>query len=58
MSSDNIERTLGRMEGKLDGILKALPDHERRIRVLEKWRWLLIGAFAVLSAFFRLTYAR
>lgn len=30
--------------------LKALADHERRIRVLEEWRWKQAGVAALLGA--------
>lgn len=35
---------LARIEVKLDQIRESLPDHETRIRSLEKWRWWLAGA--------------
>lgn len=50
--SDNIERTLGRIEGKLgslDRIEHALDRHERRIGVLENWKSKMLGVAAAGS---------
>lgn len=37
---------------KLQEQVKGVPDHENRIRALEKWRWALLGAAALLSTAF------
>lgn len=50
MSSDEIQRSLGRIEGMLSPLVTKVTDQETRIRGLERWRWLLAGAFTVLSA--------
>lgn len=34
--SDEIQRALGRIEGKLDGVIERLNDHEEQISGLEK----------------------
>lgn len=54
--SDEIQRALGRIEGKLDEITTLqktstyrLNDHSRRIGMLERWQSKLLGAFAVVS---------
>ena len=36
--------------------IKALPDHETRIRALEQWRWGLVGVSTLLATGFT-TYA-
>lgn len=38
--------------GKLQEQIKALPDHETRIRALEQWRWGLVGATTLLTTGF------
>lgn len=43
--SDTVER-LARIETKLDMLLTRLTDHETRLRALEAWRWLQVGAAA------------
>lgn len=42
--------TLARIETKLDNLIGANSDHERRIRTLEAQRWPLPSAAVVLSA--------
>jgi regulator of replication initiation timing len=32
--------------------LKDVPDHESRIRSLERWRWSLVGGLGLLSTAF------
>lgn len=42
---------MARMEAKLDTLITAKEDHEKRLRVLEAWRWTQLGgAVAVSSA--------
>jgi hypothetical protein len=55
MSNDSIERTLGRLEAKVDALLdhhettvKRLDSHSRDIRGLQLWRAGLAGAYALL----------
>lgn len=43
-----MQRSLGRIEGKLDGVLATLPTHEHRIAKLEKTRAVVYGAGAVI----------
>ena len=38
--------------GKLQEQVKALPDHETRIRTLEQWRWGLVGVSGLLTTGF------
>jgi hypothetical protein len=38
--------------GKLQEQVKDLPDHESRIRSLEKWRWSLVGGLGLLTTAF------
>lgn len=49
---DIIDR-LSRIETKVDAIMLSTPDHEKRLRGLERERWLYrgaLGAAAFLSA--------
>jgi hypothetical protein len=55
MSNDSIERTLGRLEAKVDALLeqnettvKRLDSHSKEIRGLSLWRAGLTGAYALL----------
>lgn len=48
--NDNIEVILGRiearlaaMEAKLDRAISDGADHERRLRVVERWMWAAVG---------------
>lgn len=34
---------------KLQEQVKDVPDHENRIRALEKWRWGLVGGLGVVT---------
>lgn len=38
--------------GKLQEQVKGIPDHESRIRSLEKWRWSLVGGLGLLTTAF------
>lgn len=42
--------------GRLQEQIKAVPDHEMRIRALEQWRWGLVGVSGLLVTGFT-TYA-
>lgn len=46
--SENIERTLGRMEAKVDTLLDRTAKIEPRVASLEKWQARVIGAYALL----------
>lgn len=37
---------------KLQEQIKSAPDHETRIRSLEKWRWTLVGGLGLLTTAF------
>lgn len=37
---------------KIQEQVKGLPDHETRIRSLERWRWSLLGGFGLLTTAF------
>ncbi len=39
--------SFARVEGKLDALTAARDDHETRLRTLEAWRWVQLGASAV-----------
>jgi uncharacterized protein involved in exopolysaccharide biosynthesis len=36
--------TVARIESKLDRVLEDAADHEDRVRALERWRWIVVGA--------------
>lgn len=42
-------QALGRLEGKVDILLKGLPDIEKRVRALENWKWMLLGGASVVA---------
>lgn len=44
--SDEVQRSLGRIEGKLDGLLEKIDTHETRISALEAWKAWTFGAAA------------
>jgi hypothetical protein len=51
-----VMRALGRIEGKVDGLYPTVArqrqDHEgleARTRVLENWKWYLVGLFSLSS---------
>lgn len=55
--ADEVQRALGRIEGKLDSVLtdraedqKRLNNHSNRIKSLELWRSWTIGACAAVGA--------
>ena len=59
MSNDDIQRTLGQIEGKLDQILdnhKDIKDkqesHDHRLRKLENWKAGMVASVAIISAAF------
>lgn len=37
---------------KLQEQVKGIPDHESRLRSLERWRWTLVGGLGLLSTGF------
>lgn len=63
MSTDTeleIQRTLGSLESKLDGLVKMMEDqnattvkrldnHGTRLGALERWRTGIVGGFAVIT---------
>jgi hypothetical protein len=63
--TDSELRILGRIEGKLDALVSTVStndarqetsnqDHDRRIRVLENWKYLTLGGAAVVSFIIKL----
>lgn len=52
MSQEDITERLVRIETKLDGIQKVLPDHEKRVRRLEYMVWSAAGIVPMISALF------
>lgn len=42
--SDEVQRSLGRLEGKLDAALEKMDNHEPRIARLERWQAWTFGA--------------
>jgi hypothetical protein len=54
--SDDIQRTLGRIESKLDAVIKdrdedknRLDNHGNRIGALERWQARVVGAVAIVA---------
>ena len=54
--NEDIQRTLGRMEGKLEAILtgqaaqlKTIEKHDERLDGLEKWQGKIVGAIALAT---------
>ena len=45
-----IQRALGRIEGKLDNIAEDIKDHGDRLWTLEKWQSKMVGIAAAVSA--------
>jgi hypothetical protein len=43
----DVRITLARMEGKLDTLVTGHADHETRLRRVERFLWLAVGASAV-----------
>jgi hypothetical protein len=43
-------RTLGRLEGKIDLVLDSIEDHSKRLGILERWQARVVGMAAVVSA--------
>lgn len=41
---------LGRMDGKMDTIVNAQRDHDRRITALEKARWTSVGVTTTIAS--------
>lgn len=42
-------QALGRLEGKMDVLLRSLPEIEKRVRALENWKWMVLGGAAVVA---------
>lgn len=49
---ENIQRTLGRIEEKLDNALPRLNNHSERLGKLERWQARLLGGAAVAGFLF------
>lgn len=49
-SADRIALALERVATKLEGLVDKVEDHESRVRGLERWRWILVGAGSVIGA--------
>lgn len=45
-----LQVTLAGIDGKLTRVVDDSKDHERRLRVLEAWRWQMLGAATLLGA--------
>jgi uncharacterized membrane protein len=45
-----VQITVARFAGQLDGLVANQTDHESRLRALERWRWTLTGRLAAWSA--------
>ena len=49
MANNDIERTLGRLEAKLDTALETLAEHKEKLGVLEKFHHQIIALVAVVT---------
>ena len=49
MDQDSFESKVLTSLAKIDEKLKLLPDHENRLRKLERYAYMLAGAWGVLS---------
>ena len=47
--AQNTQRTLGRIEGKLDALLDAQTDHSQRLEKVERFTNRLAGAMSLLT---------
>lgn len=47
---NSTDAVLARIEGKIDGIISKIDDHEKRIRRTEAWMLKIIGASGAISA--------
>jgi hypothetical protein len=48
---NELQRALGRVEGKLDDFLNTMNDHDSRIGRLERWKAYILGAAAASGVF-------
>lgn len=48
--ADDVQRTLGRIEGKLDAVLQQQEDHKRRIDDLEGLKNKALGIAAIIGS--------
>ena len=58
---DNMERSIGRIEGKLDGIevqIKQINSLNERVSALEHWQAWLKGGWAVLATAFTYVFSK
>lgn len=49
MAHDDIERSLGRMEGKIEAISTDLTEVKADVKSLNQFRWRVAGGAAILS---------
>lgn len=49
--SDQLSQMLVSL-GVMQEVVKRIPDHEARIRGLERWRWTLVGISGLLTTAF------
>lgn len=47
--TDDVQRSLGRIEGKLDNVLERMGDSDKRISAIEKKVWWSSGAAAIVA---------
>jgi len=39
-----------RLDEKMDTVVGRMNDHGRRLRSIEQWRWLMVGALVAIAA--------
>jgi len=47
--TDEVQRSLGRIEGKLDAVLNSQEDHAKRLTAVERWSNQIAGALALVT---------
>lgn len=46
----DLERAVGRLEGKMDGLIADVSEMKTDMKGLNSWKWKIAGGAAVLSA--------
>lgn len=46
---NSIQYILGRLDGKMDLVLKSVTNHDKRLAAVEKRQWWISGASAVVG---------
>lgn len=49
MNSESDHDILLELRGDVKSLLNISPDHEMRLRFLERWAWMAIGAIGIID---------